>query len=86
MAVKYRTGHYGEPLIEEVTIDRETESSVWIDGRRNAKESSWYNFFDTWEAAHAFLICNTESEVLNCRRNLEVASGKLGNIKGLKKS
>jgi len=81
---KFRTGGYGNKLIESVEIDRETESSVFIGKNRNAKRSSYHNYFDTWDDAKAFLLKNAEDEAASIRRQLEVANGKLGNIRGLR--
>jgi len=41
--------------IEEVEVEREMESSVWIKGRRNAKVTEFDMYFDTWDDAHAYL-------------------------------
>jgi hypothetical protein len=81
---KFRTGGYGNKLIESVEIDRETESSVFIGKNRNAKRSSYHNYFDTWDDAKAFLLKNAEDAAASIRRQLEVANGKLGNIRGLR--
>lgn len=82
--LKYKTGGCGNKLIESVEIDRETESSVFIGKNRNAKRSSWHNYFDTWDDAKSFLLKNAEDEAAGARIRLEYANSKLGNIKGLK--
>ena len=84
--IKFRTGGWDRnKLIEPIEIDRETDFSVFIGKERNAKRSSWHNYFDTWDDAKTFLLEHAESEAASCRRQLEVANGKLGNIRGLKK-
>jgi hypothetical protein len=86
MITKYeaRVGlFWGE--IKPVEVERETESSVWISGRRQSKRSSYQNYFDSWEEARAFKIEDCEREVAAARRELEYANSKLGNIKGMKK-
>lgn len=83
--IKFRTGGWGNKLIESVEIDRETETSIFIGKTRNAKRSSWCSYFDTWEDAHAYLLKKAENAVASARRQLEEANGKLGNIRGLKK-
>ena len=82
--LKFRTNAWGNKLIEPVEIDRETDSSVFIGKNRNAKRSSYHNYFDTWEDAKAFLLKNAEDEAASCLRQLETANGKLGNIRGLR--
>lgn len=81
MIVKYRTRW---DQIERVEVDRETESSVFINGRRSAKVSGYENFHDSWAAAHACLLAKHQLQVNQLRRQLEAANGKLGNIKGMK--
>jgi hypothetical protein len=82
--IKYKTKGWGKGQIEMVEVDRETDSSVFIDGYRRAKRSSYDNFFDTWEDAHAYLLKKAENSASYARRNLEIANGELGNIRGLK--
>lgn len=81
MIVKYRTRW---DQIERIECERETKSSVFINGQRQAKTSSYESFHDSWEAAHAFLFDKQRLLVERLRRQLEVANGKLGNIKGMK--
>lgn len=42
--------------IGKIEIERETESSVWINGRKHSKRSSWDNYFPTREEAKDFLF------------------------------
>ncbi len=85
--IKYRT--YFDK-IETVEVLRETVSSVYVQTgskkgeRREAKRSSFYNYFDTWQEAHAFLVSNAELSVESARMNLERAKGRLGQIRAMK--
>jgi hypothetical protein len=81
MVIKYKT-RWDE--ITPVECERETESCVYIKGRRYAKESSWENYHDSWADAHAFLVDNAQGNVDGLRLKLEQAKGKLGQIKGMK--
>jgi hypothetical protein len=87
--IKYRTA-WNE--IEALEVLRETNSQVvravgsHAIERREAKRSEHYNWHDTWEDAHAFLIERAEAEVQTLRNQLEQAKGRLGNIKGMKPS
>lgn len=47
MITKFRTGSVVGSLIQEVQVERETTTSVWIKGRRNNKRSSHINYWDT---------------------------------------
>ncbi len=41
--------------MKKVVIDRETDSSVWIEGRRHAKMSECSGYFDTFADAKQYL-------------------------------
>ena len=81
----FQTGGWGKDLIKRKDIDRATESSVWIDGRRRARRSGYENYFDTWDEAHAFLLDAAEKSLNLARSRLEQRQGSYGNIKGLKR-
>lgn len=82
--IKYRVWiRFNE--IKPVEVERETKTSVWVDGTRNAKMSNHYCYFGTWEEAHAFLLAKAEEDCTRIRRQLEYANSKLGNVKGMKK-
>lgn len=79
--------------IEEVEVSRETEKCVFIAGKdvrgrpadhRENKVSEYYEFHETWEAAHTRLMEIANANVLSARRRLEEANSTLGNIKGMK--
>jgi hypothetical protein len=89
---KYRTGGWGKELIEEVEVERETEQCVWIkryptskEASRHAKRSSYDNFFDTWEEAHAYLREQRLLAVESAKRQLVGAEKLLANIDALKR-
>lgn len=81
--IKYKTGGWLE-LIQEVEIEKETEKSVYVRGSRLAKVGQYHRYHDSWADAREFLLRQAENKVEACRRTLEVAKSKLGNIKGLK--
>jgi hypothetical protein len=91
--IKFRTG-YGADRIERVEVLRETSACVYLPRnatrgnpkgeQREAKLSEFAQYHDTWNAAHAYLIRKAEGDVDMARGRLEVARGKLGNIKGMK--
>jgi hypothetical protein len=80
--IKYRTRWSDK--IEIVTVDRETENSIWSAGQRSAKRSSYANYWDSWTEAHHFLLEKAEQEVNYARMKLERVKGTFGNIKGMK--
>lgn len=69
--------------IEAVEIEKSTDSSVWIDGRRHSR-AGWQSYFPTWQEAKDYLISEAEKSVQSARRVLDHAYGKLGNAKGMK--
>ena len=86
--IKYMTGRTTYEVrarITAVKVERETESSVWVNGNRRAKESESDIFHDTWDDAHAHLLAAAEENAASARRQLERANGALGNVKGMKK-
>lgn len=84
MIKKYLTGGWRHDLIGVVEIERETESSVWIDGRRSAKISRYEVYHDSWDQAKEYLMIKAERGLDSARRRLETAQGHYGNVKGLK--
>lgn len=84
MTTKYMTTCYARDEIKPVAVDKETDSSVWIDGRRRAKLSSYESFFDTWDDAHNYLIALAETDMVVAKGKLRGAQSRLGNIKGMK--
>jgi len=45
-----------DPEIEEIEVERETESSVWINGKSQRKQTEYCYYFDSWEDAHESLL------------------------------
>jgi len=79
--------------LKPVEVEHETEKCVFVrrEGSagtsvdRHAKHSQGYDFFDTWEEAHAKAMEFAQRRVDSARFQLEQARGHLGNIKGMKK-
>lgn len=73
--------------IEAIEILGQTDFFVKLpNGRKDAKRSSGYNYFDTFQEAKVFLIDVAEKKVRSLRLQLERANGELGQIKGIKES
>ena len=57
--IKYRVVPSGVGWRQDITpveCERETDSSVFIKGRRNAKRSTYECYYDTWDEAHSALV------------------------------
>jgi hypothetical protein len=86
---KYRVSLWYEPVIAKREITKETDKSVFWDdftrsGARELKTSQYHKWFDTWEEAHCCAMEYAQARVDSLRRQLEVAKGLLGNVKGMK--
>jgi len=82
--IKYEVKSYLNS-IEEVKVERETDSSVWVEGRRRAKKAGYCGYFDTWEEAKNSLLNKAQKDVDAARSRLQRANSKLGQVKSLKK-
>lgn len=81
--IKYRTGGFGVNLIETVDVERETEHSIWINGRRNSKKTSYHKYWDTWQEAHEHLLEHAERAWQIAQRKLARAESEYIEIKGM---
>ncbi len=83
MLTKYKT-HGGRAIkIIPVEVDRQTESSVWIKGRRRARRTDWDTYHDSWEHAQYHLIQRETTKVETCTVALKDAQDRLSAIKEL---
>ena len=95
MLTKYKIkGRWPEAKIEEVEVLRETEKCIFVSTnktksnpngeRKELKMTEWYEYYDTWDAAHAALTDKAERQVTNARLALEIANSFAGNVKGMR--
>ena len=86
MKVMYKTSSYGN-LIEEVNINRETESSVFYNDRgrerRAAKMGIYECYFNTKQEAQDYLIRKEELEIERAENKIKYAIEKIEQIKAL---
>lgn len=81
---KYKTSQsLWKPSIEAVEVEKETAQSIWIDGRRIAKLSSYDNYFDSFDDAKNFLCELAKQEISKHRKRLESAQQSLETIRNL---
>jgi hypothetical protein len=71
--------------IVPVQVEKFTDSSVWVDGRRRARRTTSEIHAPTWDEVHSFLSGHWESEIKSARARLDYMTGKAGNVKGLKR-
>tara|TARA_R110000803_G_scaffold208016_1_gene276362 strand:- start:98 stop:349 length:252 start_codon:yes stop_codon:yes gene_type:complete len=79
---KYLTGNWRE-LIKEVETERETDSSVWINGNRFAKDSKYEKYHNTFKEAKAFLLKGAMSSIRATRKQLEQEEKRFETIQNL---
>jgi len=70
--------------ITEIDVERETDQSVFVKGRRRAKVTERECIFDTYDDAKTWLMERAADEIESARRELELAHAKFGNIKGMR--
>lgn len=69
--------------IVAVEVERETARFIWIEGRRRAKRSEYYSYYDTWQEAKYVLQKCTQNRVDALERDLERMKTTLEYIKGV---
>ena len=63
--------------VKAVEVERETDASVWIDGRRKSKDSTWRPLFDTPAQAWDWIIEREMAEVESAERSLKYRKEQL---------
>jgi hypothetical protein len=79
------TGGWGKE-IEAVEVERQTDNSVWIDGRRIKKMSNWKKYHDTWVKAWEYLLSVAQGRVEGAEIQLVSAEEYLKKIEGLREA
>lgn len=82
--IKYKTSNYGRERISAIDVERETDQSVWINGRRQAKASNYEAIYDSWTEARDALLHKAEHSLQSRQAQLQRAQDELEHIKGLK--
>jgi hypothetical protein len=70
---RYHTSR-GIPLVKAVDVERETNGSVYIGGRRRAKRGQWDNYYDTHEEAKEAMVSMARANVNGCTKRLQAAN------------
>lgn len=81
--MKYYKARLSFEEIQPVDVERESESFVWIDGRRHAKISGWDCYFPTFNQAKSYFILEANKDVEKARSRLRNALDKLQKISQL---
>jgi len=67
--------------ITPIKVEKETESSVWVDGRRRAKKTAYDKIFKTLEEAKRFMIARCEREIAEYEERISDAREALIDFK-----
>lgn len=70
---KAKSTTFGTPIVS-VEIERVTESSVFINGRRRAKFSDYESYFETFEYAKKWLMERAERKIQSASYQLSLAN------------
>jgi len=76
-------GRWPRAQITPIECERESEQSVYVNGRRRGKRTEYENYFDSWEEAHAALLAASTEHLAIARARLQKAQGFHGNVKGM---
>lgn len=66
-----------------VEVEKESESCVWIRGRKRLKTSSYESYFDTFEDAKASIVSECNAQVERYKKQLHAAKSALGSAEAL---
>jgi len=77
---KYMTKELSKPSVEIVEVEKETDKSVWINGRRNSKRSSYENYFDSLLEAKNYLYKRQESRIRLAEAQIKAAQERISII------
>lgn len=82
MKIKFKT--YSEK-IEKIEISKESETSVWdMKNRRHNKQSSYENYFDSFQDAKNYLIKKQEDQIKGYERNIQYCKENIDKINLIK--
>ena len=73
------------PKVEIVAVEKFTDSSVWINGRRRARLSDWECYWPTIESALDNLEHEISKKIALLKRDLDKARSALGEVKSQKR-
>ena len=81
---KYFASRTFGPSVTELEVERETESAVWVNGSRLAKQSKYNgNVFDTFDDAKSHLVKRASARVESTKLTLEQAENDLARAEAI---
>lgn len=67
--------------ITPIEVEKETETSVWVKGRRRAKATAYDQIFKTLPEAKQFMIARCEQEINEYEKRISEAMAALNDFK-----
>lgn len=81
--LKYMATVGYKPSIVEVEVERETDSCVFIKGRKHSKITEYQSYFDTWAQAKSHLIGYASHKEAAARSRWQGAQEELSRIEAM---
>lgn len=72
------------PSIEEIEVDRFTDKSVWIKGKRAARGGDYFDYFETPEEALEYINKSLSFTKASAEKRLAWAEKKLREFEAMK--
>jgi hypothetical protein len=82
----YRTNNWTtmRPIEEiELKIEKETDSTMWVNGKRMAKYTELYCYFKTYDEAKNYLILMQNQKIRTIELSLKIAQNQLQRLNEL---
>lgn len=73
---RYIAGRYSDK-VETVEVERETNFTVWIKGRKWSKKNKYEEYFDTFEEARESLVNRYQFELKTLKAQLKRTKQRL---------
>lgn len=77
-STRFITHGIGENTIKKVTIEKETDASVWIGGERHSKRNTMARFHNTWREAKIYI---TDEAVKDVNGHRAILNDSVENLK-----
>jgi hypothetical protein len=80
---RYISHYRGLNWIQKIEIEKETDKSYWIEGRRHTKHTNSEKMFETYTEAKDFMINEQLKRIEAAKRHLTYLENDLAKIKTL---
>ena len=81
--IKFKTGTLTRSLIEKVEVERETDFFVWINNRKEGKNTGYDQIWDNWDDAKEYLLDKARTRKQRAEDELTKSIAELAKILNL---